>query len=84
MSIISASFAVVNVNLLNTVFYVQQLQRKYKFFADDSDILNPAKFRPFILDSALIIKISGNDSLSINKNKDSLIVKYEGRNFGSI
>lgn len=74
--------AVVNLSLLNTDYYVQKLQRKYKFFADDSDILSPDKFKPSVLDSPMVITITSNDSLTNNKNKDSLIVKYEGRRFG--
>ena len=74
--------AVINLSLLNTNYYVEQLQREYHLFPVNSDVLNPDKFLPSRIDSALTIKIALKDS-SLNKI-DTIKVKYLGRNFGNM
>ena len=72
--------AVVNLSLLNTNYYVEQLQRKYDLFPNDPEIFDPDKFGPSYIDSSISINIIGDDSLS--SNKENLAVNYTGRTFG--
>ena len=74
--------AVVNLSLLNTNYYVQQLQQENKFFTGDSSILNPDKFRPSLLAFPLLIKIAKDDTSFSSNNIDTLKAEYEGRSFG--
>ena len=73
--------AVINLSLLNTDYYVEQLQRTYHLFSANSDILNPEKLRPSRIDSAVSIKIVFRDSLLTDK-EDTIKTEYKGRNFG--
>jgi len=75
--------AVINLSLLNTNYYVEQLQREYKLFPVDSDILNPEKFIPSRIDSAVSIKIVFKDSFLEDK-EDTIKTDYGGRNFGKV
>ncbi len=75
--------ALINLSLLNTSFYVDQLQRTYNLFPVNSDILNPEKFLPSRVDSAVSIRITFRDSL-VDRKEDTLKVKYNGRNFGKM
>ena len=72
--------ALINLSLLNTSFYVEQLQRAYHLFPANSDVLNPDKFRPSRIDSAVSLKIVFKDS--VNDKEDTIITEYKGRNFG--
>ena len=72
--------SVVNLSLLNTSYYINQLQRKHNLFPKDSEIFNPDKFRPSVIDSSITIKIMPDSNSII---KDSLSIKYFGRNFGN-
>ncbi|MEJ2613668.1 MAG: DUF2723 domain-containing protein [Ignavibacteriaceae bacterium] len=72
--------ALINLSLLNTGFYVEQLQRTYHLFPVNSDVLNPEKFRPSRIDSAVSIKIVFEDSL--NDKEDTIKTEYKGRRFG--
>jgi Protein O-mannosyl-transferase TMEM260-like len=74
--------AVINLSLLNTDYYIAELQRKYKLFPKDSEVLIPDKFAPSLIDSSISIDIVGNDSIELRNNRDSLTIKYNGRNFG--
>jgi len=74
--------AVVNLSLLNTDFYIAQLQRKYKFFPEGSEVLNPEKFAPSHIDSTISVNIVSSTLVKPNNKKDSISVKYTGRNFG--
>ncbi len=74
--------AVVNLSLLNTDFYIAQLQRKYKFFPEGSEVLNPGKFAPSHIDSTISVNIVSSTLVKPNNKKDSISVKYTGRNFG--
>ena len=74
--------AVVNLSLLNTDFYIAQLQRKYKFFSEGSEVLNPEKFAPSHIDSTISVNIVSSTLVKPNNKKDSISVKYTGRNFG--
>ena len=73
---------VINLSLLNTNFYVEQLQRIHHIFPDNSDVLNPDNFRPSKIDSAIVTKIVVSDS-SLN-SVDTIKAEYRGRNFGKI
>ena len=73
--------ALINLSLLNTSFYVDQLQRVYNLFPVDSDILNPEKFQPSRIDSAVSLKIMFKGSL--NNKGDTIKTNYIGRKFGS-
>jgi hypothetical protein len=68
---------IINLPLLNTDFYISQLQQKYKLFPDNSDVFIPEKFRPSIIDSSITINIDGSES------SENLKIKYTGRSFGS-
>ena len=72
--------ALINLSLLNTSFFVEQLQRTYNLFPANSDVLNPDKFRPSRIDSAVSLKIVFKDS--VNDKEDTIITEYKGRNFG--
>ena len=72
--------AVINLSLLNTNYYVAQLQRTYHLFPVNSDILNPEKFLLSRIDSPVTIKIVLRDS-SLNKT-DTIKTEYTGRDFG--
>ena len=72
---------VINLPLLNTDFYVSQLQRKYKLFPENSVVFNPDKFRPSYIDSAVSIELSGNDKMEKGAS-DTLVMNYAGRDFG--
>lgn len=74
--------AVINLSLLNTNFYVEQLQRTYHLFPYSSDVLNPEKFRPSKIDSAVVIKIAIKDS-SLNII-DTIKAGYGGRDLGKV
>jgi hypothetical protein len=74
--------AIVNLSLLNTDFYIAQLQREYKFFPKGSEVLNPEKFAPSYIDSTVLVNIVSSTSMEPNNKKDSISVKYSGRNFG--
>ena len=74
--------AVVNLSLLNTDFYIAQLQREYKFFPKNSEVLNPEKFAPSYIDSTVLVNIVSSTLVKPNNKKDSISVKYTGRNFG--
>jgi len=71
--------AVINLPLLNTDFYIGQLQKKYSLFPEDSPVFDPDKFSPSLIDSAMIININGAESSYQN---DSLRIEYTGRDFG--
>ena len=73
--------ALINLSLLNTGFFVEQLQRTYNLFPVNSDILNPEKFRPSRIDSGVSIKIAFKDSLLTDK-EDTIKTEYKGRKFG--
>jgi hypothetical protein len=73
--------AVVNLGLLNTDYYVAQLQWKYKFFPEGSQVLNPDKFAPSRIDSSITINIVRNNSIDSENKKDSISVEYAGRNY---
>ncbi len=75
--------AVINLGLLNTNYYVEQLQQTYRLFPANSDVLNANKFRPSRIDSSISIKIAFRDPL-LKEKEDTLTVKYQGRNFGKI
>jgi Protein O-mannosyl-transferase TMEM260-like len=72
--------ALINLSLLNTSFYVDQLQRTYQLFLANSDILNPEKFIPSHIDSTVAIRIVLRDTFT--KKEDTLKVEYKGRDFG--
>ncbi|MEJ2105109.1 MAG: hypothetical protein P8X47_11105, partial [Ignavibacteriaceae bacterium] len=74
--------AVINLSLLNTNFYVEQLQRTYHLFPDNSVVLNPDKFRPSKIDSVVVTKIAFRDS-SIN-TVDTIKAEFQGRDFGKV
>jgi hypothetical protein len=75
--------ALINLSLLNTSFYVEQLQRAYHLFPANSDVLNPDRFQPSRIDSVVSIKIEFKDSLLTDK-ENTIKAKYEGRNFGKV
>ena len=75
--------AVINLGLLNTNYYVEQLQQTYRLFPANSDVLNANKFGPSRIYSSISIKIAFRDPLLKDK-EDTLTVKYQGRNFGKI
>ena len=72
--------ALINLSLLNTSFYVEQLQRTHHLFPANSDVLNPEKFRPSRIDSAMSLKIVFKDS--VYDKEDTIKTEYKGRNFG--
>ena len=74
--------AVVNLSLLNTDFYIAQLQREYKFFPKGSEVLNQEKFAPSHIDSTISVNIVSSTLVKPNNKKDSISVKYTGRNLG--
>ena len=74
--------AVVNLSLMNTNYYVGQLQRQYKLFPPGSDILKPEKFGPSVIKSPVRIIIYGRDSLDQKTVADTLTVIYAGREMG--
>jgi hypothetical protein len=74
--------AVINLSLLNTDFYIAQLQRRYKFFPEGSEVLNPDKFVPSHIDSTVSVNIISSTSMEPGNKKDSISVKYSGRSFG--
>ena len=74
--------AVVNLSLLNTDFYVAQLQREYEFFPKGSEVFNPEKFAPSQIDSTVSVNIVSSTSMEPNNKKDSISVRYSGRKFG--
>ncbi len=74
--------AVINLSLLNTNYYVEQLQRTYYLFPVSSEILNPDRFRLSRIDSAVTINLAFRDS-SLRK-KDTIKIKYAGRSFGKV
>ena len=74
--------AVINLSLLNTNYYVEQLQRIYHLFPDNSDVLKLDKFRPSKIDSAVVTKIAVSDS-SLNIT-DTIKAEYQGRDFGKM
>jgi Protein O-mannosyl-transferase TMEM260-like len=76
--------AVINLSLLNTDFYIAQLQRRCKFFPEGSEVLNPDKFAPSHIDSTVSVNIVSSTSMEPGNKKDSISVKYSGRNFGRI
>jgi len=74
--------AVINLSLLNTSYYVEQLQLMYHLFPENSDVLNPEKFQPSKIDSAVVTKIVvGDSSLNII---DTIKAEYQGRSFGKV
>lgn len=78
---IRPDITVVNLPLLNTSFYVSQLQRKYKIFSGNSEIFSDEKFRPSLIDTAVSLKLEG-EGLTDDSRIDSLVVEYGGRDFG--
>ena len=74
--------AVINLSLLNTNFYVEQLRRAYHLFPDSSDVLNPEKLRPSKIDSAVVTEIAIRDS-SLNI-ADTIKAEFQGRDFGKV
>jgi len=79
---IHSDVAVINLSLLNINYYIAQLQRTYHLFPINSDVLNPEKFRPSKIDSAVVTKIAFRDS-SIN-TVDTIKAEYLGRDFGKM
>jgi hypothetical protein len=69
---------IINLPLLNTDFYINQLQKKYKLFSDDSPVFDAEKFRPSYVDSSMIIKIPD----AVSSPSDTFTIEYLGRNFG--
>jgi hypothetical protein len=75
---IRPDIAVINLPLLNTDFYIGQLQKRYTLFPEDSPVFDPEKFRPSLIDSSIIINIKGSESSHQHNSR----FEYTGRNFG--
>ncbi len=79
---IRPDIAVMNLGLLNTTFFVHQLQREYHLFHVNQDIFNPDKFAPSKIDSPIVLKIPVKNPVSLIT--DTITSEYSGRSFGNV
>ncbi len=76
--------SVVNLSLLNTDFYIDELVSSKNGFSIDNSFLNPDSLAPRKIKQPIKIILPYYDKSKTEKTQDTLNVVYPGRDFGDI